>query len=310
MSVPVLPTFPQGPAAVIRDGYTWYSQAGIQSILRRETTNPDSDIGGKLGERHKSARQIISFTPVGEIESLAKSFPLGVSDIGKSIFTASDVPVVIHTYADGITHTFGRSGVSKMPSLFLSPNKTFMDAMEITCIGKRATLPTNATFWKAVASAAFTDASFDETKVKTDIYTAAYGSSPFNAMGAIEGFKFEITQDNKDVMDDNVGVYDIILKSLAAMVTFRPNNLSEANIDTLLGMDDSTVKLPGQNLASAATDLVITSDSLVATLYKAGAKEFTAQYETGEGRPRDLVFVSKRTWTTGVGNPLWDFTIP
>jgi len=311
MSDIILPLFEQGPAAVIFDGYTYYSQAGVSSVLRRESSNIQSDMHGQIDERHKSQRQEISFVPVGELEQMSKYFPYAVADIGKSIFGATNKPVVIHTYADGKTVTFPRAAITKLPSLHLGPNKTPFDTMTITAIGKRVTQQTDSAWWKTIASVAFSDTGFDDTKIITDVYNAALGarSTPYDAMGAIEGFKFDVNLGLKDVMDDGTGLHDIILQSMTGQVSFAPNNLTESQIDALLSLQNSGVMVPGQSYAKADEDLVITADAGVFTLYKAGPKDNSVEYQTGTPRPKEIVLVSKRTWTGGVPNELFDFSL-
>ncbi len=69
-----------------------------------------------------------------------------------------------------------------------------------------------ATAWQTIADAAFADTNFDETQIITDTYSAAYGSSPFNAMGSMAGFELDIAMATESILADDYGIVDMILK--------------------------------------------------------------------------------------------------
>ena len=309
MSTPTLPTAPKGPAIVIRDGKAFYFKDGIQVTHDVRTFDIKSDFHGKQGEVFSSDLIKITGTPDGQIADLDKYFPYSTADIGKSIFGGSATALVIHT-KDGQTITYHRSAVTKMPTLTLRPLATVFGDMEWTCIGKPNVQRTDAAFFKTLASAAFADTSYSRLNIKTGLYHAAWGGSPFASMGAIDGFTFEVSMNVEETLVDDVGVEDISLTEIFAMVKFKPSNLTQAQVDTLVHHSGSGAILPGQSMSVGNNDLIITGDALVATLFNAGPKGSIFQYGVAKLRNGEIGFVPDMTWTDGVANPLWSFEIP
>ncbi len=129
MADPVLPTIIAGPAIVTLASYSFYTESGIMLTPERESFDVSSDADGKIDTRHKSLLNMIELTPVGEIESMAKYFPYGAAQVGKSIFGTANAPLVIVTKFGGAantgqTRTFPRGAIFKPPQLRLSTQKT------------------------------------------------------------------------------------------------------------------------------------------------------------------------------------------
>ncbi len=155
-----------------------------------------------------------------------------------------------------------------------------------------------------LADAVFADANFDETEIVTDAYTAAFGSSPYAAMGSKDGFTIDLEHEMKKIYDDARGLVDIHLTGLSASAEFAPNSLTEAQYDTLLGLQDTAVVRPGQSYAKGGTDLVIAGSgnnglTLTATISRAGPKAGKYAYKSGEHRLGPVQFTGKRRWSTG-----------
>lgn len=317
MSTPVLPTIIRGPAIVQFGSYSFYTAGDIRRRVTRTTVPTATDFHGRIDETLASTMIDLEFTPAGELESLVKYFPFGpsnlvaTSSIGNSILTGA---CTIHTKA-GQTIAFNRAGISKSPTLQLGPRVTPFGSMTISAIGKAATQPTDAAYFKTIASATFANTDFDETKIIKDIYSAALGSrlTPFNAIGARNGFEFEVAYDLDNVEDDNVGIADRVLTGITATCRFAPNNLTEAQVDELMALQDSDAILPGQSISrgpsSAAEDLVLTSDVLDATLHNAGVRTAEGGYGVKVDRNGNVEFVAKMTFTTGAPNPLFTLTL-
>lgn len=305
---PALPIIIQGPCYATLDGRTYYYEEGFTDKPDITTWRPKSDLYGGLNKRFLRKKQVLSGTPVGQLSLFTKVFPYAPTDIGKSIFGDSAKPLVIHTRTDTITYP--RAAISKIPSLYLGPDKQILGAMEFTCIGDPATAPTDDAAWKTLDAASFTDTTFDETKILTDIYVATFGDAPYDAMGSVSGFTFDWDFTLEEIPYIEFGYGDIILSGIDPMVKFAPSNLSQPDFDALLNLQGDTVRLPGQSMATLGTDLVIDSDSFTATLKNAGVEGTTgAIYQTGKHRHQELVWSSKQTFTTGVANARWAFTI-
>ncbi len=315
MSTPVLPTIIRGPSIITFNGASYYFKDGVTVKPNRKAFQILTDFFGPIDNRLESMMVDIEGTPAGEMETLVKYYPYGptslvaASDVGNSIFTASDVPLVLATKA-GLTTTWQRGGIAKSPTLFLSPRKTAYGSMVFSALGKRATQPTTATYWKAVASTSFTNVAFDDTKVITDIYKAVLGSraSPYDAIGARTGFELEPVYDLDDVPDDNVGIADRFLTGHQWKARFAPNNLSEAQVDVLALLQDTDAIKVGQSLSrgpsSVKENLVITADALVATLNAVGVMSTEQGFGVKVDRNGMIEFVTRQTFTTGAPDPL------
>jgi len=316
---PVLPVIVTGPAILIWNGYSYYTKSGITMDFKRETFNVESDTDGRIDERMKSQQTDVTFTPVGMINSLTKYFPYGVGNVGSSLFGASPLPLVIQTKFGGgsntgQTITFPKSAVSKTPPLRLHSQDTLFGDMAFTCLGVPTVQQNVATAWSVLVDNAFADATFDETKIVTDIYQAAYGSSPYNAMGSMNGFEMDLGIETENIYADDFGLAEIILKSLIATCRFTPSSLTEAQYRTLLAAQDSTFVFPGQSLSKSNTNFVVAGTgnnglTLTATIINAGPKQGQTMYSTGKHRLGPLEFTSKRTWTGGTPNALFTLAI-
>ena len=309
--MPPLPTILQGPAIVIFNGLAYYFKGGIKRSLKRSTFDVESDAAGFSDRRLKSTVVEISGTPAGQLTTDAafgKMFPYAVTDIGKSVFGNADAPLVIHTKA-GQTITYARAAITKLPGLRLKPTDTLFGDITFTCLGKGAVQPTTAGSFNAIAAAAFADTTFDGDSIKTARYRVAWGGAPYDAMGSKAGFEIDIAMDLQSVEVDDFGVVDMVLKSMVATAKFAPSSLTEDQVNTLLGIQDADVVLPGQSLTKANRDLVISSDVFSATLYKAGPVDGESTFGVGEHRHGDITWVSRRSWTAGAANPLWLFDV-
>ncbi len=322
----LLPIVIVSPAILQWNGYSYYTKVGIKSEFKRETFKIESDTDGTIDERMKHQITEVSFQPVGMIKlgadtSLSAFFPYPISRIGQSIFGPAGArqQLVIATKFGGannagLTITFPNAAISKLPPLRLRPTDTLFGDMTFTCIGDATIQPNTNAAWLTLANAAFADNNFDETAIVTDIYSAAYGNAPYNAMASMAGFEIDIAMETANIEADDYGIADIILKSLTAAVKFAPSNLTEAQIQALLAAQGASYVYPGQSLSKANTNLVITGSgngarTLTATIYNAGPKEAGFMYNVDKHRLDAIGFTSKRTWTAGVANPLWSFAV-
>jgi hypothetical protein len=315
MSNPVLPTIIVGPAIVTWNGKSFYSKAGIKAEFKRDTFKIETDFDGQIDERAKTQMTEVSFQPDGQISTLTKYFPYAVAQIGSSIFGTTALPLVIQTKFGGASNTgqtitYPRAALSKQPQLRLKATDTLFGDMTFTCLGVPTVQPTGATAWQAIADAAFGDTTFDETSIITDIYTASYGSSPYNTIGSMAGFEIDLAMATEQIVADDFGIVDMILKSLTATAKFAPSNLTEAQLYTLLANQNTGYVYPGQSLSKTNTNLVIAGSgnaahTLTVTINNAGPKQAGFMCSTGKHRFDAIEFTSKRTWTAGAANALW-----
>ena len=314
----VLPTVIQGPAFISVGGQVIYVQKDITVNDEVESWNPDSSFG-PIGERHKSRKDVISFTPVGMVNwalgGLLNYFYaafLDPSKIGTSIFAAPGT-VVITSLAENKTYNWARGGMSKPPGLVLKPTATAFGAMEVTCLGASGIQPTTATWWKAADGVPVADTHFDQSLIVSDIYTAKLGTraTPFDALGGMDGFEVGFDMQLAPVPAADVGIADIILAGLGMTVNFAPSNLTEAQVDTLLALQGPGAVLPGQTYAKAGDDLTITGQGGQGVIVRrVGAKKSSRVYAVGQHRFKTLDFVNERTWTNGAPGPLLSLIAP
>src|SRR5580692_10815294 len=197
MSNPILQNIIFVPPIITWTAKIFYSKAGIKAEFKRETFKVHTDFDGQIDERAKTQLTEVTFHPDGQISTLAKYFPYAVAQIGSSIFGATPLPLVIQTKFGGASNTgqtitYPRAALTKLPQLRLKTTDTLFGEMTFSCLGVPSVQPTGASAWQAIADAAFADSSYDETTIITDTYSAAYGSSPYNAMGSMAGFEIDL----------------------------------------------------------------------------------------------------------------------
>jgi hypothetical protein len=271
---------------------------------------------GPIDERHRSRKDVISFTPVGIVSAALLDLLYAAhlapgTKVGSTVLSGT---VAIASLTENKTYTWQRGGMTKAPNLQLRPTSTAFGSMELTCIGGAAVQPTVATYWHAAEGVAAADITFEESGIISDIYSAALGarSAPYSAMGGMDGFEIQFGMQTADVPSSDVGIADIILSGVSVGASFAPSNLTEAQVLTLLGKQDTGAVLPGMSYAKANEDLVITGTQTgwVFTLKKVGAKRTDRIYAIGQHRFRGLEMVQKHTWTSGVRDALFAYTAP
>jgi len=297
-----------GPAIVTFDSQIWYSEDDIEVDIVQAEWEPTTSRFGALGPRVKSLPVgRISFKPSGMVTAgtMAKAFPYTAADVGKSIFGAADKTLTIHTVA-GQLYTFQKAGLVQTPGLILAADKTAFDgSIVFMVLSKTNTDPAAADSFVDIAATAFTDVSFDETKVLSPGYTAAWGLTPYDAMESVDGFRVDCPISISELSVNRVGVVGAYLTSIGpASCRFTPAGMTEANWVSLVNFDGAGLKLPGANVATA-TNLVITGTGLTVTLAKAGCSAGKLGYGTAKERLGEVVFKNRTTFTAGVpANPL------
>jgi len=317
MADSILPTVIQGPARVAVGGVVLHVQNDITVNQQVDSWNPASAFG-PIGERHRSRKDVLSLTPVGMINAGLLDFFYGAYSaptttlVGASI-AASAAPV-ISSITENKTYTWQRGGLTRPPSLALKPTSTAFGALELTCWGKAATQPLDTAFWHGAEGVVGADATFEESSIISDLYKAALGvrATPYDAMGGMDGFDIEFNYETREIPASDLGIADIILSGIGLVVRFAPSNLTEAQVNVLLAIQNTGAILPGQAYAKAGENLVITgiNSGWVFTVATVGAKRSERVYAVGEHRFRQLEFVNQRTWTAGVAQALLTCTAP
>jgi len=321
----ILPSLIKGPAYIGTGGVIIHTKADIAVEEMVESWTPQTNFGD-AGERHKSRMFKLTFEPVGMLTAALVNYFYEAhlapqTYVGQSIFPASNQAVTIYSVTENKTYGYVRGGIMQPPDLYCTPSRTAFGAMSLLCTGAAATLPTAANFIKQTGGTIGSlDASFSQASMISDIYTGALGAlgSPFNALGGMDGFAFKFGYKTVNILAGDVGVADVILdaKGFNLSAAFAPSNLTEAQVDTLLGYQGASAVLPGQPYGGSAEagDLVLTGQVIgwTFTAHQLGAKSAKRVYKLGEHRfPNGAIeMVNQLTATTGVPDPLFAFTHP
>lgn len=328
MNNPILPQVIVGPAIVTWNGKSYYFKDGIKVGYKRSTFLIDTNFDGQIDERMVSQMTTVTGTPVGMYgdTGMAQFFPYPIAQIGTTVFGAVSTPttprplVIVTKFGGtsnaGTTITYPRGAMSKLPTLRLRPTETLFSDLEFTCLGVPTVQPNTAGAWNTIANATFADTTFDEKQIVTDMYTASWGTSPYTSMGSMNGFELSITMKTNPITAVDYGIVDFILESLTATASFAPSNLTEVQVNALFNQDGAGYIYPGQSIAptavATASNLIITgtgngAKALTATIFNAGPKDGGYVYDSKAHRFTGTNWTSRRTWTTGVANPLFAF---
>jgi len=297
-----------GPAIVTYDSLAWYARGGIDLDIPAELWNVVNSRYGTISKRIKSLPVgTVSFTPDGQVTTthMIKAFPYTLADIGKSIFGAADKTLVIQTLA-GKKYTFKKVGIIQSPGLHLAATAPAFDGtLQFMCIHATNSDVAVADNFCKVETSPYTDATFDETKIITPGYTAAYGAADYASMESLDGFKISlpISVSKKNV--DRFGTIGAYLTGIGpATCAFTPAGMTEALWLALVNIDGAAIKLPGTDVSAGSTDLVISGTGLSVTLPKAGAFGGKLGFDTDKERIGEVVFHNRAVFAAGVPGSL------
>lgn len=298
------PTIIAGPAIVQFASQTYYSEGDIQVTVARETFTVASSAHGTIDERLTSQLATISFKPVGALDVVAKYLPHAVASIGSLLIDPASLKTVVIWARDGRKTTWGAGYISKLPSFNLSAVATALGDMEITALGNPTKDLDDADAWHAFATAALTDATFDQSKIITPRYLATWGTALVDCESEA-GFTIEpvIGVSLKKVA--NWGNVNALLTDITLAARFVPVGIDEDDLWAALGLQGADAIQPGDSLAKAGDNLVISAGSVSFTLHKAGPKSAGTRYGLEPLRVGEVAFVTRRTFTAGVADPLW-----
>jgi len=319
----ITPSVIAGPAYIATGGVVVYVERDIQVEDVAESWTPKTTFGD-AGERHKSRMFRLTFKPVGMLTGALldwfyEAHMAPASYVGQSIFPASNYAVTIYSVAEDKTYGYVQGGIEAPPDMTCTPTETLFGSMKLVCVGAKGVSPTSANFIKQTGGTIGSlDTSFDFSKIKTDIYNGVLGSlsSPYNSLGAMAGWQLKFGYKTKVIPSSDVGIADIHLDSdgFNLKATFAPSNLTEAQVDTLLGLQGTAAVLPGQPYGTATNsgNLVLTGQVFgwVFTANQLGAKSAKRVYSIGEHRfPNGAIeMTNAMAQTTGVPNALFSFT--
>ena len=286
----------KGPAVVIRGGHTYFTKGEITVKANKETWDVESNILGSAGKRITSKSFTVSFVPQGMLDTVAAYFPWNQSDLGASIFGATDTPLVIHTLS-GRKLTFAASGNLGVRTLHCGTDATALGEISFLCLGKLDTADSTADSRVKVEEAAFVATGYDRAKIKTPGYqaTLTIGTGTPVVMQGLEGFDINI---EPSFDPDSVNAYGQVgqtLGGIAASALFKPCNLTEAGVLALLNLQGEGCQEIGDDLGPADAVLVIApinaqAKGVTATLYGVGATEAEFKFGLKQKRVQGVRF--------------------
>lgn len=286
----------KGPAVVIRGGHTYFTKGEITVKVNKETYSIESNILGSAGKRVTSKSCTVSFVPQGMLDTVAAYFPWGQGDLGASIFGATDTTLVIHTLS-GRKLTFAASGNLGVRTIHCGTDATALGEISFLCLGKLDTADSTADSRIKVEEATFASTGLDRAKIRTPGYQAslAIGAATPVVMQGLEGFDINI---EPSFDPDSVNAYGLVgqtLSGIAANATFKPCNMTESGVLSLLNIQGSGCQEIGDDLGPADATLTIapisnTAKGVTAILYGVGAEEAEFKFGLKQKRVQGVKF--------------------
>lgn len=291
-----------GPAVVTQNGVTYYTKGDIVVDIDLELFPIDSSLHGKIDQRVKERRVKVSFTPIGEWESLTAVWAWLASIVGSSLFTGTDKPLVIKTLA-GRVITWAASAVKAMPVINLSSVQTIHGSMEFMCLGANSDVwTTSGNLWTDV-SGAFSDTSLSSAAIITQPYTCAWGAAPWDSFQTKTGVLIEPTITTYEVETDTDGVVDLKLDGLEVMATLTPVGMTETQMLNAMKLQGSG-NVRGRSMNANSADLIISGTGVTCTVKAAQMQSSKMNFGQGSPRIGETKFVATRTVTAGVVSPM------
>ena len=293
-----------GPAIIQHGGQVYYSEGDITVSLARDTFLVSSACHGTIDERLVSQMVTLAFKPVSCLDVVAKYLPFAVTQIGTLLINQSEPASVVVWARDGRKTTWGAGFVSQLPSFNLSAVQVPVGDMQIVAIGNPVKDLTDAAAWNTFAEAAFADTSFNETTILTPKYLATWGEI-FEDLESETGFLVEPAMSFSMKSIANWGNVNALLTDITIGVRFTPVGLDEDDLWAALRLQGSDAITPGDSLTKDDEDLVISGGGVSFTLHNAGPKTGITRYGLEPLRIGEVAFVTRRTWTAGVADPLF-----
>jgi hypothetical protein len=301
-----------GPGKITFNGGTFMSSGDIAVRIAQEFWPVQTSLFGTVGRRAKNLPIAEITVPLdGQVAAanIAVLFPYLLSDIGKSVYTAAEVPLVIDTLA-GQKFTFARAAITGLPGVKLSTGSTaYTGNLTFTALMSSTVAAATANAFLTIAAEEWSDDTFDETAIISPGYTAAYGLSPFATIESLDGFSFTFGMSVAPISVDRYGVCNHILTELLAECRFTPAGMTEANWKTLTHLDGTSVTVPGQEIGSGSTDLIVSGTGLTVTLYKANIQAAGLAYGISAPRLGELVFFNRAVFADGAPAALYDISV-
>jgi hypothetical protein len=293
-----------GPAIIKKGSYYLYTEEDITVKTELTVTENKTSMFGKTSEHQDTVQHIITAKPAAMVTANVLTMlygPFTNIAIGTRMYGTSPDDIVIWTKA-GQQHTYKVGAITGLPSLVFAAGKPLFDGdITFTAIGDCAEAISTAGHFNAVASVAFTDVSYDDSKEFQLVYPAAWGAAPFDTIETVDGFKISFELGLEDNREDIHGIFDKTVTAFGAKATFQPIGITEAQVQTAMGIQ-GTGAGRGIRRETFARDLVIST--AVAgdpefTLYNCSIAGFSQAHGVTANNIGEIELVAQRKITTG-----------
>lgn len=222
---------------------------------------------------------------------------------GFSMPTNTDRPFVAHG-ADAGLLTVLAAYVKKMPSITLSAKKSMIGSVGFKGILGSDMDPDDADSYMTYAATGgtLTDSGFSLAAIKTQPYTAAWGSvTGFGSFVGEDGFEVSFDVQSKEIPIDGLGSVVEVVQKVGVMVKCKPVGPTAAQILAALKFSGSGNTL-GRSHAAGASALTITGADAVAVFTSPKMSLVEAGYRFGNDvlRNGEIGFVANMNPASGV----------
>ncbi len=291
-----------GPALVTFAGQSFWSKGDVTVNIQAKQFGVETSHFGQVDSRVSDRTVEVSFEPCGRFTTglAAVIWPYAATAIGASIYGSTDRPLIIWA-RDGKKLTVPNASVTGMPNIRLGVAKVIDGPIKFTGLLAKNTDPATAGAYYVLATATYPgDTGFLVSDIKTQAYTSAWGSSPWDAFQTEDGWEISFGLQLAPQMVDAFGTVDMTLKGLTVTAKAVPVGPSETDILAKL-LPTSGL---GNSIAAAASPLVISGTGVFAKLYTAGMTDSGFGYGAKK-RIGATTWQATRTVTAGVADPLF-----
>jgi hypothetical protein len=310
----------KGPAKIVRGALSLFTQADFNVDITAEFEKTVTDVHGEIDQTWKDVQAECGFTPEGrwDAATIAGLWPYANPSIGSSIFTDNDVPTVIHC-SNANKHTLIASAITKMPELVFDATKTLIGQATIRGIrgNNKAWSDADGIYKFAAAGGSLADAAFSPSLIKKQVYKLDFGAlggdpeawapAGFQNVYSEDGILFSPEIELGEVRVDQIGLADVTIQAVRAMVKLKPVGPTAAQIIAALAIQGASAAR-GASTSATGQPLTITGADGIVYLTIPNATLVGAGFRFGRNvlRNGEIGFVANRTFTGGASDALFE----
>jgi hypothetical protein len=300
-----------GPAIIKKGTKYLYTEADITVTTELTVTENQTSMFGKTSEHMNTVQHVITAKPAAMVTADVLTLLYGGFaniTIGSRLYGAAPDDLVIWTRA-GQQHTYKDAAITALPGLkFSAGAPLFNGDVTFTAIGDCSEDIDTDGHFAEVASEAFDDTGYDDSKEFQLVYPAAWGASPFDEIETVDGFEIAFDLQLTDDLNDSHGIYDKTVTGFGATASFVPIGLTEAQILTAMGIQ-GTGAGRGVRRETFARDLILSTDVEGDPYFKlfncslAGLQQMHGVTANNVGA---LQLIAQKKITTGAQQPMFE----